>query len=205
MIYGYARVSTHDQHFEIQDDALISAGVPKENIFRDNITGAHLDRPQLKKLIRKLKEGDKIVVWKLDRLGRSLSDLISLVDDFREKGIQFESVTDGINTDTPGGRLIFHVLGAIAEFERDLIRERITAGMDNARKKGVKFGRPNAITPEKQRAIADLLAAGTELQDIAKTVGISRPTLWRFLKKHSLTSETLGNGNVYSHFEKRSI
>src|SRR5712691_1409424 len=136
MLIGYARVSTDEQNLDLQRDALLKAGVAAKDIFTDKVTGTQSDRPGLTEALSHLRAGDTLVVWRLDRLGRSLRDLIDRLLDLDQRGIGFKSLTEAIDTTTPGGKLIFHIFGSLAEFERDLIRERTTAGLAAARARG---------------------------------------------------------------------
>jgi len=142
MLVGYARVSTHEQNLTLQTGALKKAGCRK--IFDDRISGAASDRPGLEAALEYVREGDRLLVWRLDRLGRSLKDLIEIIGGLEKRGIGFRSLQESIDTTTSGGRLIFHVFGALAEFERNLIRERTRAGLEAARARGRKGGRPRA-------------------------------------------------------------
>ncbi len=155
MLIGYVRVSTNDQNTELQRNALECAGC--ELIFEDKISGTKSDRPGLKKLLRTLSEGDTLVVWKLDRLGRSMRHLVILVEELRERGVNFRSLTDAIDTSTPMGRFFFHVMGALAEMERELIVERTRAGLEAARAKGRIGGRrPKLTASEWEGTVAKL-------------------------------------------------
>ena len=181
MNIGYARVSTSDQNPDLQTDAL-----KKENcnqIFSDTASGAKTDRPGLEEALTYLRNGDTLVVWKLDRLGRSLKHLIEVVNLLKERGIYFKSIQESIDTSTSGGKLIFHVFGALAEFERDIIRERTMAGLKAARARGRKGGRPK-LMDEKMIAMAKTLMAdhSNNVNDVCKTLGVSRTTLYRYLK-----------------------
>jgi|SRR5947209_10266903 len=178
---GYARVSTDDQDLSLQLDALASAGCPK--VFRDTASGAKADRPGLTQALEYIRPGDTLVVWRLDRLGRSLPHLISLVTQLDELGVGFRSLTEQIDTTTSGGKLIFHIFGALAEFERNLIRERTMAGLRAARARGRKGGRPKLLDTDQKVQIARKLHAdkGNSIQDICKTLGISRATLYRYI------------------------
>src|SRR5215213_4903876 len=148
MFVGYARVSTTDQTLDLQHDALTTAGCTK--IFTDTASGAQTERKGLSEALAYVRAGDSLVVWKLDRLGRSLKDLISRITELNDRKIGFKSLTENIDTTTSGGKLIFHIFGALAEFERDIIRERTNAGLEAARSRGKLGGRPKALTSEKQ-------------------------------------------------------
>jgi DNA invertase Pin-like site-specific DNA recombinase len=179
MLVGYARVSTQDQHLDLQLDALKLAGC--EKIFTDEgISGSKTDRPGLKQALEFCRKGDVLVVWKLDRLGRSLAHLIEVVTDMGNRGVDFKSLQEAIDTSTPSGKLVFHMMGAMAEFERDLIRERTNAGLAAARSRGRNGGRPQSLTAE-QVKIGKSLAANPDLtvKDICKTLGCSRATYYR--------------------------
>jgi len=184
MLIGYARVSTVEQNLDLQEDALKKAGC--DEIYTDTISGATAQRPGLDECLKYLRPGDTLVVWKLDRLGRSLKHLIETVQVLEGREIGFRSVQESIDTMTPGGKLVFHVFGALAEFERDLIRERTNAGLAAARARGRKGGRP-ALLDEKKRAVALALHADptVSITDICKTLGISRTTFYRSLGKEA--------------------
>ncbi|GLS74754.1 recombinase family protein [Oharaeibacter diazotrophicus] len=159
MRIGYARVSTHDQNPDLQTDKLRAAGC--ERIVVEKASGANADRPELSRLLNDmLRAGDTLVIWKLDRLARSLKQLIQTADDLKQRGIGLISITDAIDTSSPGGMLVFHMLGAIAEFERSLIKERTFAGLDEARRKGKIGGRPRRMTAKDVSAAKALLATG---------------------------------------------
>jgi DNA invertase Pin-like site-specific DNA recombinase len=180
MLIGYARVSTHDQTLNLQRDALEKAGCNK--IFTDTASGAKAERKGLDEALDYVRKGDTLVVWRLDRLGRSLPHLITTMTALEERGIGFKSLTENIDTTTSGGKLIFHIFGALAEFERNLIRERTNAGLIAARARGRRGGRPKALTP-KQRSIAlDLYEKRHPIVDICRTLKISKATLYRALK-----------------------
>ena len=146
MLIGYARVSTHDQTLNLQRDALKNCGCTE--IFTDTESGTKTDRPGLDQALKYVREGDTLVVWKLDRLGRSLSFLIDFMDRYGQQGIGFQSLTNGIDTSTAGGKLVFHIMGALAEFERSLIVERTKAEMDAAKRRGKHLGRPPVLSKE---------------------------------------------------------
>ena len=178
MKVGYARVSTRDQDAAMQAEALGAAGC--EKVFEETASGAQKDRPQLIKVIEFLRKGDVLVVWKLDRLARSLKQLIETVEELESRGIGFVSLTESIDTTTPGGRLIFHVFGALAEFERELIRERTNAGLKSAKARGVKLGRPKALEDDALGVARALLKSGDmTAAQVAAHVGVSRATLYR--------------------------
>src|SRR5438477_7399478 len=181
MLIGYARVSTQDQTINLQKDALEKIGCSK--IFTDTISGAQTERKGLDEALQFLREGDTLVVWRLDRLGRTLKHLIETVTDLSQRHIGFKSLTESIDTTTSGGKLIFHIFGALAEFERDLIRERTQAGLLAARARGRKGGQPKALTP-KQAGIAQQLYddKSNAIADICKTLNISRATLYRYIE-----------------------
>ena len=175
--YGYARVSTTDQDPALQIDALHAAGVDPTRIFVDVASGALTVRPQLEQLRSQLRPGDTVVVWRLDRLGRSLPHLVGLVAELGEQQIGFVSLTEAIDTTTPAGRLLFGIMASLAQFERDLIRERTTAGLAAAKARGRIGGRPAIMTPDKLAVARQMLADGKPKAVVAKTIGVSRPTL----------------------------
>jgi len=179
-LIGYARVSTVDQHLEPQTDQLTASGC--ERIFTDRASGARVDRPELAAAIDYARPGDVLVVVKLDRAGRSLPHLIELVADLDRRGVGFRSLSEHLDTTTPGGRLVFHIFGAIAQFERDLIRERTAAGLAAARARGRVGGRRPKLTPRKLAAAQDMYASGNHtVTAIAQTLGVSRSTIYRHL------------------------
>jgi DNA invertase Pin-like site-specific DNA recombinase len=181
MMIGYARVSTTDQTLDLQLDALKKAGCTK--IFTDTASGANTERKGLDEAISYVRAGDTIAVWRLDRLGRSLQHLIETISKLDAQNIGFKSLTENIDTTTSGGKLIFHIFGALAEFERNLIRERTSAGLIAARERGRKGGRPKALTGNKTEIARKLYADKTNtVEDICRTLGISRATLWRYVK-----------------------
>jgi len=181
MLIGYARVSTADQTLHLQTDALEKAGCIK--IFTDIISGAKAERKGLEEAKNYVREGDTLVVWKLDRLGRSLRDLIEIITDLHNRKIGFKSLTENIDTTTSGGKLIFHIFGSLAEFERDIIRERTQAGLQAARARGRRGGRPKALSPKKaEMARALYNDKNNSVDEICKTLHISRVTLYRYVK-----------------------
>src|SRR4051812_10535897 len=178
---GYARVSTFEQILDLQRDALTAAKC--DRIFTDTMSGNRSDRPGLAQALDYLREGDVLVVWRLDRLGRSLKYLIEVISRLNERGIGFRSLTEQIDTTTSGGKLIFHVFGALAEFERDIIRERTQAGLASARARGRMGGRPKKLETPAKVAMARALYAekSHSIAEICKSVGVSRATLYRYV------------------------
>lgn len=180
MLVGYARVSTLDQNADLQIDALRAAGC--EKLFVEKASGAKPDRPELMAAINFVREGDTLVVWKLDRLARSLKQLIETVELLESRTIGMRSLTEAIDTTTSGGRLIFHIFGALAEFERSIIRERTRAGLDAARARGRKGGRPKAMSEADVKVAKAMLADQTiTVDEVAKRIGVSPATLYRHL------------------------
>lgn len=185
VVIGYARVSTDGQDESLQIDALKAASC--ERIYVDRASGALRERPELTNALRDLRaREDVLVVWRLDRIGRSLRHLVDLVGDLRSREIGFRSLNDPIDTTSASGRLVFHVFAALAEFERDLTRERTAAGLAAARARGRVGGRPAVMTPEKIRLARRLYEEGeTTVQQIASTLGVSRRTIYRALQRQS--------------------
>ena len=182
MLIGYARVSTADQSMALQDDALRAAGC--EKLFTDTASGASKTRPGLEAALAYLRPGDTLCVWKLDRLGRSLRHLIEVVNDLHRRQISFRSLQEAMDTSTPGGQLIFHVFGALAEFEREVIRERTQAGLTAARARGRFGGRPRVMTAQTLRMARQLLADPDQsVNEVCKMLQVSRATLYRYLKE----------------------
>ena len=179
VLIGYARVSTQDQNLDLQTEALTKAGCKR--IFNDKISGSRAERPGLTKALEMLREGDTLIVWKLDRLGRSVKNLVDLVGELHKQGIQFKSLTDAIDTGTPSGRFFFHVMASLAEMERELTVERTRAGLDVARQLGRKGGRKRQMTDSKIESAKKLLASGIPPRDVATNLGISVPTLYRWI------------------------
>jgi DNA invertase Pin-like site-specific DNA recombinase len=183
MQIGYARVSTEEQTLNLQLDALNAAGC--DRIFRDRVSGAKADRPGLIEALDHLRSGDTLVVWRLDRLGRSLPHLIATVTALADRGVSFKSLTESIDTTNTGGRLIFHIFGALAEFERDLIRERTQAGLTAARARGRKGGHPRvkSLAVPKQLALAKRLYAAkeTSVDELCRMFKVSRATFYRYI------------------------
>src|SRR5687768_1829920 len=177
MLIGYARISTTDQTLALQQDALTAAGY--DRIFTDTASGSRTDRPGLTEALSHMRTNDTLVVWRLDRLGRSLGHLIETVRDLQARGVHFRSLQEQLDTGTSGGKLVFHVFGALAEFERDLIRERTMAGLAAARARGRRGGR-RGLSPEKVHQLRTLAADQTNsIPGICRTLGISRATFYR--------------------------
>ncbi len=190
MIIGYARVSTQDQHPELQLDALRGGGC--EQLFHEKATGKFRDRPELTTCLRSLRKGDTLVVWKLDRLARSLKDLVEIIHDLDSRGVGFRSLTESIDTTSAGGRLVFHVFGALAEFEHSLIRERTMAGLAAARARGRKGGRKPRLSKADVRKVQAMLGDPKITKtEIAKHFGISRVTLNAALEREGLVVEPI--------------
>jgi DNA invertase Pin-like site-specific DNA recombinase len=180
MLIGYARVSTADQDPALQLDALRAASC--ERVFEERASGARTDRPVLGEAVDYARDGDVLVVWRLDRFGRSLKDLIEKVGALRDRGVGFRSLTEAIDTTTAGGQLVFHIFGALAEFERELIRERTLAGLEAARARGRKGGRPPKMTRAKVRHAARLLAdPEADVGAVCETLGVSKSTLYTYV------------------------
>ena len=188
MKFGYARVSTKEQVLDLQIDALKKAGCKK--IYQEKITGAKADRPELLKMTSQLREGDTVIVWKLDRLGRSLRDLVNLIEKFNAQGVGFLSLQDNIDTTTPTGKLTFHIFAALAEFERDIISERTKAGLAAARARGRKGGRPKGLSKKAQdkARLAESLYKEQKLTiaEVCEHLHISKPTLYRYLRSRGV-------------------
>ena len=177
---GYARVSTEDQNLDLQRDALAQAGC--RQLYEEKASGKGADRPELDHVLADLRPGDTLVVWRLDRLGRNLADLVRIVSDLRNKGVGFESLTERIDTVTATGELVFHLFASLAQFERNLIRERTRAGLASARARGRKGGRPPKLGPKEVREIRVLLRdPEVTVSSVAKRYGVSRVTLYAHL------------------------
>jgi DNA invertase Pin-like site-specific DNA recombinase len=178
MRIGYARVSTDDQTLDLQRDALARAKC--RQIYEEHASGKSAARPQLDACLKALREGDTLIVWRLDRLGRSLADLIRLTNDLKSRSIELESLTENLETGSPTGKLVFHVFAALAEFERNLIRERTLAGLKAARARGRKGGRPKKLQAKELKTVRALLKTGKiSVQELARRFGVSRSTLYR--------------------------
>lgn len=185
MLVGYVRVSSADerQNTDLQQDAMRQAGIDERNIYGDRVSGSIDHRPGLEECLSFIRPGDVLVVWKLDRLGRSLRHLITIVEALREKGVGLRSLTEPIDTTTSMGELVFHFFGAIAQYERSLIQERVNAGLAAARHRGRFGGRPRRIDSEKLEVAIGLLGAGKTLSAVARAVGVPRSTLVDSLRR----------------------
>jgi DNA invertase Pin-like site-specific DNA recombinase len=181
MLIGYARISTDDQKLDLQKDALTQAGCSR--IYEDCVSGSKSDRPGLIKALVAARTGDTLIVWRLDRLARSLEDLIEIMGVLADKGIELQSLAEAITTASSTGKLIFHIFGALAEFERALIRERTQAGLQAARARGRKGGRPKALNPQKRQLAIKLYNERQHtIKEICSLMGISKPTLYKYLE-----------------------
>lgn len=180
MLIGYARVSTLDQDTALQTDALLAAGC--ERIFEERASGAKEDRPELTRALDMMRKGDVLVVWKLDRLARSLKQLVLVLDDLSQRGIGFRCLAPAIDTTTPEGRLLYSITGAFAEFERAIIQQRTKAGLKAALARGRKGGRPKALSPDDLTAARAMLRDGTiSVAVVAERFGVSRPTIYKYI------------------------
>lgn len=179
---GYARVSTHEQNLDMQHDDLRRAGVT--TIYEDKASGKTAERPELKQCLKALREGDTLTVWRLDRLGRNLQDLVHIVSDLESRGVTFKSLKETIDTRGPAGKLVFHLFAALAQFERELLRERTLAGMASARARGRRGGRPPRLTPAQTKAVSAMMR-GNEMSvsEIGAQFGVSRSTLYNVLAR----------------------
>lgn len=187
MLVGYGRVSTQDQDAGLQEDALRSSGC--EKLFIEKVSSGKKERPQLAAALAYVRQGDVLVVWRLDRLARSLNQLIETVEALEARGIALKSLTEAIDTATPGGRLVFHIFGSIAEFERAIIRERTKAGVAAAKARGRSGGRPSKLTGERAEAAKNLLAAGSSVSSVARSMGVSRASVHRALQRVAGTAD----------------
>lgn len=180
MRLGYCRVSTDDQNSDLQIDALKKAGCRANKIYTDKISGSKAERPGLDALLKSLRKGDVVVVWRLDRLARSLKDLLAIVEQIKEAGANFVSLTESFDTSTPSGELIFNIFGSIAQFERQIIIERTKAGLKAARARGRKGGRKKALSPQQIKSAKKMLTSNDyTIGEIAEHFGINRSTLYR--------------------------
>ena len=187
MLIGYARVSTDDQKLNLQQDALRAAGC--EKIFEDYVSGSKVNRPGLNKALEMARAGDTLVVWRLDRLGRSLKELLGLTETLKERSIGLQSLQESINTSSSSGQLVFHLFGALAEFERNLVKERTRAGLTAARARGRIGGRPKALDPKKRQLAVKLYQDREHsIEEICRMMGISKPTLYKYVKEMETSS-----------------
>lgn len=196
MLFGYARVSTHEQNLDLQIDALIDLGVLKENIFCDKISASHSSRTQLDLLLAKLRTNDVLIVWKLDRLARSLIDFTKKMEFFTENKIHFKSITEPFldtRTNNPHGNLLLNFMAILAQFEKDLIRERTKAGLESARLRGQKLGRPKGISKKYEKKAQRSVKLWDEgiltIKEICEDVKISKATLYKYLRLKGLTNK----------------
>jgi DNA invertase Pin-like site-specific DNA recombinase len=183
MLIGYARVSTQDQNLELQLNALKKIGCKK--FYQDQISGAKNNRPGLQLALEVLRKGDTLVVWKLDRLGRTVKGLVDLVNKLHQNGTHFKSITDNVDTSTPSGRFFFHIMASLAQMERELVAERTRAGLAAAKAQGRIGGRKRKMTKSKMESAKKLLASGTLPKDVARNLGVSIPTLYRWIPASS--------------------
>jgi DNA invertase Pin-like site-specific DNA recombinase len=191
MLIGYARISTADQSLNLQEDALRRAGC--ERVYTDTASGATSERTGLKEALDFAREGDALVVWRLDRLGRSLRDLLETVAALESRKIGFKSLSESLDTTTSGGKFFFQVFGALAEFERNLIRERTQAGLKSARARGRVGGRPRTLDPQKAALARKLYDERAHtVKEIARMVGISKPGLYHYLKRRHKEAADVG-------------
>jgi DNA invertase Pin-like site-specific DNA recombinase len=189
MLVGYMRVSSADerQSVDLQRDALVAAGVDERHLHQDKASGARDDRPGLKTCLDDLRSGDVLVVWKLDRLGRSLSHLLKIVETLKARGVAFRSLTEQMDTTTPHGEFLFNIFGSLAQYERALIRERVTAGLAAAKRRGRKGGRPPSVDPEKIEQIIAALDGGASKASVCRTFSVPRSTLIDTLERRGWT------------------
>lgn len=180
--WGYARVSTDGQDETLQVNALADAGVEHDHLVVEHASGARTDRPKLAEVLAKVQTGDTLIVWKLDRLGRSLSHLVQAMDELRVRGVQFRSLTEGMDTTTAAGRLLFQLVAAMAEFERELTRERTRAGLEAARRSGKQLGRKTTVDPDQVAWILAMHEAGVSQTSIAKSTHLSRSQVGRVVR-----------------------
>jgi len=193
MMYGYMRVSTTKkdddggfvQSFDLQKDALLEAGVQEANIFQDRASGALASRPGLDALMSKVKAGDTIIVWKLDRLGRNAKNLLEIAENCRKMKVGIRSIQDGIDTSGKFGQFLLTILAAVAELEKENISERVTAGMSAASRRGVTLGRRPKLSPDARQDVVDSVAAGKSVSEIARRYRVNRSTIYEMLKKAS--------------------
>jgi DNA invertase Pin-like site-specific DNA recombinase len=194
MLVGYARVSTIDQNLDLQLSALKEAGC--EKLYQDQISGTKANRPGLGMALEVLRKNDTLVVWKLDRLGRTVKGLIDLVNQLHQKEIHFKSITDNVDTSTPAGRFFFHIMASLAQMERELMAERTKAGLAAAKAKGRIGGRKRKMTQSKIESAKQLLASGSLPRDVAQNLGISIPTLYRWIPASGIDTPLSGSNTI---------
>ncbi len=199
MLIGYARVSTIDQNLDLQLSTLKAAGC--EKLYQDQISGTKANRPGLGMALEVLRKNDTLVVWKLDRLGRTVKGLIDLVNQLHQKEIHFKSITDNVDTSTPAGRFFFHIMASLAQMERELMAERTKAGLAAAKAKGRVGGRKRKMTQSKIESAKQLLASGSLPRDVAQNLGISIPTLYRWIPASGIDMP-LSGADTISQAEK---
>ena len=186
MLIGYARVSTQEQDTQAQISALKSAGC--ELVFQEKASGGRWDRPELQRLLQQLRKGDQVIVWKLDRLSRSLKDLLLMLEKIENTGADFRSITENIDTSTPAGKMMMQIVGSFAEFERAMLRERTKSGLAAARQDGLVGGRRSKLTPQQQKEIVSLVTSGQKTgADAARLFRVHPSTVVRLLARHRMT------------------
>lgn len=181
-LVGYARVSTSEQNLDLQVSALKAAGVLDDNLWMEKVSAAASNRPQLAMALLDVRRGDTFVVWKLDRMSRSLLDLLAHMKDLETRGIDFRSLTEGIDTKTPAGKLLLHVIGALAQFERDLIVERTKAGMAEFKARGGRVGKPPKLSPDDVKKAMKMIEAGDSVKEVAASFGVVPATIYNHLR-----------------------
>ncbi|PEP96683.1 integrase [Bacillus wiedmannii] len=194
MIFGYARVSTKKQSLDMQLDELERYGC--EEVITEKESGAKKNRKELQMLLNKLRKDDTLVVYKLDRLGRTMHQLVNLLQEFNEKGIHFVSIKDGIDTSTTMGRFLFHIFGAMAEMEREVINERVISGVAAAKERGREGGRKRAHTPQQIQGMMEMLAAGKTKMEVCEMFNVARATLYRYIRERDMSSKNLKENDV---------
>lgn len=194
-IVGYARVSTIEQSPDLQVDALTAAGAVR--VFVDRASGAKRERPELTRCLEHLDAGDTLAVWRIDRLGRSVPDLVGIVNELGERGVEFRSLTEGIDTRTAGGELVFTIFAAVAQMERRLIQERTLAGLDAARARGRRGGRPRALTDAQVAAARELRAQGRTVAEVAEVFKAPRTTMGRYLARAPAADPQVAESGIH--------
>jgi DNA invertase Pin-like site-specific DNA recombinase len=207
MLVGYMRVSSADdrQSVDLQRDALVAAGIDERHLYSDKASGARDDRPGLKACLEYLRTGDCLVVWKLDRLGRSLPHLLSIVTDLKGRGVAFRSLTEQMDTTTPHGEFLFNIFGALAQYERALTRERVIAGLAAAKRRGRKGGRPQSLDPEKVEQIIAALEGGASKASVCRTFDVPRSTLLDTLARIGWTAPAANSERAEPVIQSRAL